>query len=423
LKATALYVDDLLTTSVYIDEVMISTDMFADFGQFDELVATTATVGALTADTLDVTTATAGALTADTLDAGTIDVTTGAIDSLTAQDITAQDITAQDITAQDITASTITADYGEIDFLSTPTAILGETNTLLEADGRWFNGTAGQEVGLLVYKSGASWTEADNTDEEMAAISLIVSEASIAQLANSGIHYVATDDAVVAGDVLYLGDDGKATISIGSDAVIKQKIGVAVAASAASLVRAWIDIDAEARIVCWETIRVSAMAMKDVATASPPTFANTYGNMYTWEFATGADDQLFFVVEIPHGYIEGTDIVAHCHWFPKTRYTGIPNPTYTVTWALEYEWENIDAYYGVATTVTAPWEYLTAEYKRHFDTEIGTLSGTGKTISSVLLCRLYRDVSADNYPSDACLLGVDFRFQTDGCGSVSETSK
>jgi hypothetical protein len=53
------------------------------------------------------------------------------------------------------------------------------------------------------------------------------------------------------------------------------------------------------------------------------------------------------------------------------------------------------------------------------------ISGTGLTISSMLVCRLYRDPAdaEDTYSFDAGLLQMDFHYQTDSIGSKSPFTK
>jgi len=51
------------------------------------------------------------------------------------------------------------------------------------------------------------------------------------------------------------------------------------------------------------------------------------------------------------------------------------------------------------------------------------ISGTGKTISSMLICRLFRDVSEDDYNNDAAFLEFDIHYEINSVGSKTETVK
>ena len=50
-------------------------------------------------------------------------------------------------------------------------------------------------------------------------------------------------------------------------------------------------------------------------------------------------------------------------------------------------------------------------------TSIGRITATGKTLSSVILCSITRDVSEDDYGGSVYLLYVDVHYLTDGKGS------
>ncbi len=62
---------------------------------------------------------------------------------------------------------------------------------------------------------------------------------------------------------------------------------------------------------------------------------------------------------------------------------------------------------------------------KHHIAGFDAISGTGKGISSMLICRLFRDVSDpnDTYGADAFVLEFDFHFQIDAPGSFQATSK
>ena len=58
---------------------------------------------------------------------------------------------------------------------------------------------------------------------------------------------------------------------------------------------------------------------------------------------------------------------------------------------------------------------------KHYLTNFAALSGTGKTISSMLLCRIFRDATGagltDDYDNDVGLLEIDFHYEIDTAGS------
>lgn len=63
--------------------------------------------------------------------------------------------------------------------------------------------------------------------------------------------------------------------------------------------------------------------------------------------------------------------------------------------------------------------------KNHHITSLGLISGTGKSFSSMLVCRIFRDASnsSDTYTKDAGVLEVDFHFQVQSLGTQYDANK
>jgi len=151
--------------------------------------------------------------------------------------------------------------------------------------------------------------------------------------------------------------------------------------------------------------------------ANDPGFDVFLDTTRAYAFSKSADEELFFAAQLPHSYKEGTDIEAHVHWAPKDTDTG------DVLWRLEYTWTNRDGTFAATATLAGAAQAADGTAFKHQVAEIGEIDGTGKTISSMLVCRIFRDVSGDDYDNDAFLLEVDFHFQMDTTGSVDEDDK
>jgi len=166
----------------------------------------------------------------------------------------------------------------------------------------------------------------------------------------------------------------------------------------------------------WEDARIPIGAM--ILGSSPPGVGTFFGSVSVLLFDPSADEEVYLTIQLPHGYKEGTDIVAHVHWAPTSTSTN------DVVWGLEYQWQNIgQAFTGASTTITVTdaGNGVTGE---HQVASWSAISGTGKTISSMLVCRLYRDVDpVDNFPNDAALLEFDIHFEVDTMGSRQEFTK
>jgi len=133
-------------------------------------------------------------------------------------------------------------------------------------------------------------------------------------------------------------------------------------------------------------------------------------------------EAMSFTVQLPHTWKEGTTIYPHLHWLPKSTTTG------NVEWNFEYSWVNYDpttpqVFPAITTSTVVANGPFTA--KTHLITPLTTgnvgIDGTGKKISSILVCRIWRNsVNAnDTYNADAGVLFLDFHIQIDASGSTS----
>ena len=191
----------------------------------------------------------------------------------------------------------------------------------------------------------------------------------------------------------------------------------------------YITIDADGNLTLvggatvWDDLRVPLSSIKRLGFSDPDWVqfkdngAASVG-VYALAFSEVVDEEVFFSVQLPHAYKEGSAIKPHVHWAPSDGGAG------GVTWGLEYTWADIEGTFGNSTIITA--DDLTDEVShKHHTADFADISGTGKGISSMLMCRLFRDISDanDNYGSDAFLLEIDFHYEIDAMGSKEAVSK
>lgn len=139
---------------------------------------------------------------------------------------------------------------------------------------------------------------------------------------------------------------------------------------------------------------------------------------FGYQAVEGNEEEIYFTIQLTHAYKEGSDIVPHVHWVPNEDTTDDPE---VVRWGLEYEWQNIDGTFAGSTTIHAE-ESMTDRANDHIKTLFPAIDGTGKTISSMLTCRLFRNSSSvnDTYDSGTALalfMEIDFHFEKDTVGS------
>jgi hypothetical protein len=191
--------------------------------------------------------------------------------------------------------------------------------------------------------------------------------------------------------------------------------------------------------VVWDDLRVPLTPGK-LGVFNPPSFSKfmdngagsvgVYAPSFAYQAVVGNEEQMWFPAQLPHRYKQGSDIEVHIHWSPAV--SGGANQF--VKWGLEFTWINIDGTFGnttiiysdassASTATTSGDSTLTA--KKHYMTEIGTITGSGKNVSSMLQCRIFRNSShaEDTLIQEAFGLEVDFHYQVDTMGSRQEYIK
>jgi hypothetical protein len=172
----------------------------------------------------------------------------------------------------------------------------------------------------------------------------------------------------------------------------------------------------------WDDIRVPVTSTNSSG-SNPPTFSRFKRNgasqgVFTWFFSNTVEQELYFTVQLPHSYEEGSDLYPHIHMVTNNAAAG------TVRWGLEYTWANVNEDFGNTTLITGDTVVAAATGNKQYITELGTITGTGKLISSMLVCRVYRDVVvAGNYATTVGLLEIDFHYQLCGMGSGQQYIK
>ena len=141
------------------------------------------------------------------------------------------------------------------------------------------------------------------------------------------------------------------------------------------------------------------------------------------------NDEIFFSCQMPHTYKNGSDIRVHVHWTPCDR--GVAESGNSVGWKIDLSWASINTGSFPASTTYDMQSVCTGTNDYH---EVGALlspyiDGTGQTISSMLICRLYRtDTGTDDTwvgttTQSPALLQCDFHHEIDMNGSRSEWIK
>lgn len=173
----------------------------------------------------------------------------------------------------------------------------------------------------------------------------------------------------------------------------------------------------------WEDLRIPVTATTRGGSKDPPFLlcrdngAGSQG-VFSYHFSNLQEEELYFACQIPHAWDEGTEIRPHVHWSATTAAAG------TVRWGLEYSISRIGTVFPNTTliyinqaTVGAAWSQQVAAFS--------AIAMTTQTISTMLLCRIFRDPlhAADTYGAPAALFELDFHYQRDSAGSRTEYIK
>lgn len=129
-----------------------------------------------------------------------------------------------------------------------------------------------------------------------------------------------------------------------------------------------------------------------------------------------ATEILYLIVQMPHRWKEGSDLYPHVHY----QRTSAGSPTFKI----DYTWFNIGS--GTAapsTTVTMGQEVITysAGSIHQINASANSISGVGKTLSSLLLIELYRD--DNSVAGDVLTYQFDLHYEIDALGSNTEYTK
>jgi hypothetical protein len=164
----------------------------------------------------------------------------------------------------------------------------------------------------------------------------------------------------------------------------------------------------------WASLYIPITAGKQNA-ASKPDFDYT-NNGYSFD-KNDETEILYFIVSLPHSYKEGTNIYPYLHW-----QHAIETPPY---WGFSYRW------YNQGATVPA---FSTAEEINAIDFAFGegvtinnrtpftAMSGTGKTVSSIIEIKLYRK-DGNTPDGEVVATGLSLHYYADSLGSSAQFTK
>lgn len=178
----------------------------------------------------------------------------------------------------------------------------------------------------------------------------------------------------------------------------------------------------------FEDLQVPGLAMGLKRNDNSPLLATFVGGLdlyaFSYEGTSGNEKEVFFTVQIPHGWKEGSTIYPHVHFS-----TIVGGGGAAVTWGLEYTWASVDQVFSSTTETVTATKTISSNAQTHQVVGFG-LDGIKPTtnqdkISSILICRLFRNSSAttDNFNNDVFLIAFDVHYEVNTTGSRTEWVK
>jgi hypothetical protein len=195
----------------------------------------------------------------------------------------------------------------------------------------------------------------------------------------------------------------------------------------------------------WDDLRVEPSARNTGANA--PSFekwasdaglgsGGTTRGIYLYSFddaVGGSEKELFFTMQMPHGWKLGTAIHLHVHWIGA-----VADTTAEPRWGLEYSWKDIGQTFGATESIVYTTVKLDSSgiydpdvtagkhYLSEFPDLVPGINANG--ISSILVGRLFRDSAnaADTYNAVGAkcgLLYIDAHYEISTPGSDDEYVK
>lgn len=166
----------------------------------------------------------------------------------------------------------------------------------------------------------------------------------------------------------------------------------------------------------WDDLLVQTNAVKLPGVSDPSWTA--YKGSYALTFAKAADNVVTFAVQLPHGWKVGSDLYFHLHLAYPSAKVG------STRWIFTHSWANIGSTFPAETTVTTD-IVSPNEADNQQIASIATLTGTGKTLSSVILCSVTREGTHlnDDYDDVVYVVSFDFHTEKDTMGSRQAITK
>lgn len=171
----------------------------------------------------------------------------------------------------------------------------------------------------------------------------------------------------------------------------------------------------------WDDLNFNAAGINPPGSADSATRDPITGMIL---FAGNTDNVLAACAQMPHSWIQGSEVRPHIHLrFPTAA-------TANTRWKFEYDLANVNGEfvnaYGTYTLLGIITVANPNNAKKSVVANLGAIDMTGLTVSAQIpwkLTRLSNSDAADNHNADVVLTDIDFHYQKDTPGSRQEYVK
>lgn len=168
----------------------------------------------------------------------------------------------------------------------------------------------------------------------------------------------------------------------------------------------------------WEDLRAPATSINPPGADSDADIDPADGTLL---FASNVTETIAVLLQMPHGWREGSAIRPHLHWSKTTDAAG------DVVWQIKYRVFNagdVPPDFSDFVSATSRSEEPGSTQK-HVIEIFPEIDMTGKSVSCMLSVVLQRDhdAAADDYEADARVWEFDVHYQIDSLGSIQEYTK
>jgi len=174
----------------------------------------------------------------------------------------------------------------------------------------------------------------------------------------------------------------------------------------------------------WEDLRVDGLNTRvGVVAPTDETGFRGNNNFYARNFVHTQADEVQFQVQFPHNMAAGSTVSPHFHFSPWI--TGTQD-VQAVRFILEYYWASLHEEFTTGSSHAMSYTWTGSNQWVHLiaDDESGDLDTSGKGLSSIMKCRLYRDNTvANNLAGKVTFLYFDVHYEVDSFGSSQEFIK